>query len=538
MSNTQGLDALAALCGYTAAATEENAAAAGGAPANDGSPTNAASQAQQQLATAPIVPDNNNLAMASLYAQQMQQAQTLQFQQVQQALAMRARAQQQQQQQQAAAAQALQDQAAQQQATAQAQAQPASAAATLSPQLLQQLSMIQAAAVQQQQQQQASTYSQVQAQAQAQAIAAQLLAAQQQQQQQQQQANEAALGAPNLAALTRGLSPALATLAAAGGQVIPGPAAASALSQSPALQVEVPSPSLQVADTKAYPSPSTLAMPPPPKVVPSLPVSSNPGKGRRSRSGSIASQQPSSPGSKPKSRKPQIPASVSAVQPPIQDIITEWEDKKQAKRAANRLSAHLSRKRKKMFIEDLKDENEELRRKEMILRSIPDLIVVFDSSGRISFVSHAITRFSDYTAEELEETSFWDRLTEDSVRLIKSSFMDALAVKRTPDEDSTPLADGESMTVTMLHKGCVEGEQEDDGVLVSLKGVVHFAGESPECVCSIRPDQGGSSASSAATSKKTKFATKRSSAIAARVQRQEQSHAPFHQVSDIDSEKS
>lgn len=59
------------------------------------------------------------------------------------------------------------------------------------------------------------------------------------------------------------------------------------------------------------------------------------------------------------------------------------DDKKLLKRAANRRSAQLSRKRKKQYIEELKDENADLRRMELILRSIPDMIVSFDSSGKI-----------------------------------------------------------------------------------------------------------------------------------------------------------
>ena len=175
--------------------------------------------------------------------------------------------------------------------------------------------------------------------------------------------------------------------------------------------MQVANPTLPQATTAQVPipSPATLAMPPPPTKMPST--------SSKHQSGSTK-KRPSSKGSDDS--------------PPIEDIITEWEDKKYAKRAANRLSAHLSRKRKKMFIEDLKDENIELRRKEQILRSIPDLIVVFDSSGCISFVSHSVTRFLDYTVEDLENTSFWELITEDSVRLIKSAFMDALAVKRRP----------------------------------------------------------------------------------------------------------
>lgn len=154
------------------------------------------------------------------------------------------------------------------------------------------------------------------------------------------------------------------------------------------------------------------------------------------------------------------------------------EDKKFQKRAANRRSAQLSRKRKKQFIEELKDENDELRRKEQILRSIPDLIVVFDSAGKLWFVSQSVSRFLNMTAKELEGTSFWDRLCEDSVRLLKAAFMDSLAA-RNDDSDSAPLGCG----IWELRLVDVDGSHK----IVTLNGVVHFSGDRPECVCSIRP---------------------------------------------------
>jgi PAS domain-containing protein len=156
----------------------------------------------------------------------------------------------------------------------------------------------------------------------------------------------------------------------------------------------------------------------------------------------------------------------------------QGEGKKQMKRAANRRSAQLSRKRKKQFIEELKEENDELRRKEQILRAIPDLIVVFDSSGKLGFVSESASRFFDMSQEDLEGTSFWDRLCDDSVRLLKAAFMDSLAA-RTPDSDTAPLGSGvwELRLVDM----------NSNYKIVTMNGVVHFTGDSPECVCCIRP---------------------------------------------------
>ena len=154
------------------------------------------------------------------------------------------------------------------------------------------------------------------------------------------------------------------------------------------------------------------------------------------------------------------------------------DDKKQLKRAANRRSAQLSRKRKKAFIEELKEENDELRRKEQILRSIPDLIVVFDSSGRLWFVSQSVVRFLDMTPDELEGTSFWDRLCEDSVRLLKAAFMDSLAARKS-DSDTAPLGSG-AWELRLKDK-------DSTFKIVTLTGVVHFSGDAPECICCIRP---------------------------------------------------
>ncbi|GAX23961.1 hypothetical protein FisN_26Lh018 [Fistulifera solaris] len=156
----------------------------------------------------------------------------------------------------------------------------------------------------------------------------------------------------------------------------------------------------------------------------------------------------------------------------------EPEGKKQMKRAANRKSAQLSRKRKKQFIEELKEENDGLRRKEQILRSIPDLVVVFDSSGKLWFVSESVERFLSFTASELEGTSFWDRLSPESVRILKAAFMDSLAARE------------EVSDTVQLGAGVWELELVDKSNVnkrVSLNGVVHFAGDRPECVCSIRP---------------------------------------------------
>jgi hypothetical protein len=194
-------------------------------------------------------------------------------------------------------------------------------------------------------------------------------------------------------------------------------------------------------------------------------------------------------------------------------ILAYGVDKKNQKRAANRRSAQLSRKRKKLFIEELKEENDDLRRKEQILRAIPDLIVVFDSSGKLGFVSESAGRFIDMSPDELIGSSFWDRLCEDSVRLLKAAFMDSLAARKA-DSDTAPLGSG-VWELRLVDKS-------NNFMTVSLNGVVHFKGDVPECVCCIRPQEGqahkvatyspstlaGSVAATTVSSKKLQQATK------------------------------
>merc|ERR1712161_86833 len=153
-------------------------------------------------------------------------------------------------------------------------------------------------------------------------------------------------------------------------------------------------------------------------------------------------------------------------------------EKKQQKRAANRRSAQFSRKRKKLFIEEIKEENDDLRRKEQILRAIPDLVVVFDSSGKLSFVSESVGRFLDVCPDQLEGSSFWEMICEDSVRLLKAAFMDSLAAR---EQDSDTALLGAGVWELRLK------DKDSNFKLVTLNGVVHFKGEAPEVVCCIRP---------------------------------------------------
>ena len=168
------------------------------------------------------------------------------------------------------------------------------------------------------------------------------------------------------------------------------------------------------------------------------------------------------------------------------DVLSAWEEQKEAKREANRCYAQENHKRKKHICEELVGENIQLKRQVQILDSIPDLIVAFELSGRIFFVSHSVLDFLGLPkAQEIEGTSFWEQVTEDSMSVIRSAFTDAL-IENTPsnEDDSVPLAEGRSLHINFVVKD-EQGRRETR--LGSLKGMVHVNEGVPECVCSIRP---------------------------------------------------
>jgi len=265
-------------------------------------------------------------------------------------------------------------------------------------------------------------------------------------------------------------------------------------------------------------SPIPIAAAPPKESTASLPIAKRP-----------VSFQPSVPAQLVAANPAVAPATVSitgssAASVGGDSLSVSIDEKRMEKRAANRRSAQLSRKRKKQFIEDLREENALLRRKEQILRAIPDLVVVFDSAGRLLFVSESVSRLLDFSPDELDGSSFWDRICDESVRLLKAAFMDALAARSSSSCSSTTSnanSSGSACSIksnkktTASSSDAVDEKSVEDTVpesiplgsgmwelrlvdrdgthhLVTLSGVVHFSSDdgghvSPECVCSIRP---------------------------------------------------
>jgi PAS domain S-box-containing protein len=76
-------------------------------------------------------------------------------------------------------------------------------------------------------------------------------------------------------------------------------------------------------------------------------------------------------------------------------------DKRHAKRIANRQSACTSRARKKALVEEMTALNARLRRQALILSLLPDLVIVIDTEGTITFCSAQVERVLQHSIDDL-----------------------------------------------------------------------------------------------------------------------------------------
>jgi PAS domain S-box-containing protein len=76
-------------------------------------------------------------------------------------------------------------------------------------------------------------------------------------------------------------------------------------------------------------------------------------------------------------------------------------EKKEAKRVANRKSACTSRARKKALVQEMTQTNARLKRQALILALLPDLVIVIDVEGEITFCSAQVERVLRHKNEDL-----------------------------------------------------------------------------------------------------------------------------------------
>jgi len=106
------------------------------------------------------------------------------------------------------------------------------------------------------------------------------------------------------------------------------------------------------------------------------------------------------------------------------------EEKRQAKRIANRKSACTSRARKKAQIDQLMNENAQLRRLEVILSYLPDPVIVISPQGVITFCSMQVERVFKHKVSDLVGANIEDLMIPKSRGVIKKLIRDMLVAEQ------------------------------------------------------------------------------------------------------------
>lgn len=140
------------------------------------------------------------------------------------------------------------------------------------------------------------------------------------------------------------------------------------------------------------------------------------------------------------------------------------EEKRTAKRVANRKSACTSRARKKAFVEEMTKANARLKRQAVILSLLPDLVMAIKLDGEITFSSAQVGRVLRQDADNLVGTSINDILVPTS-RKDLAQLIDKLvaAEKAALDECKEGDESGGSSNSANNSSAAVVSEQSDQG---------------------------------------------------------------------------
>jgi len=122
------------------------------------------------------------------------------------------------------------------------------------------------------------------------------------------------------------------------------------------------------------------------------------------------------------------------------------EEKKTAKRVANRKSASVSRARKKAMVQEMTELNARLRRQAMILSLLPDLVITVDLDGVITFCNEQVERVLRHRAEDMTGSKLTDLLISSSRGKFQSLLKKLVDAENGTDdeEDMADGADGEA----------------------------------------------------------------------------------------------
>lgn len=159
-----------------------------------------------------------------------------------------------------------------------------------------------------------------------------------------------------------------------------------------------------------------------------------------------------------------VPQSVSLVL----EGARRKEHNKTAKREANRRSASSSRARKRALMEEMAEINIRLRRQALILSLLPDLVIVIDPEGVISFCSAQVENTLRHSADDLVGAQLTDLLVPASKakllllvkQLVDSSPDNIPASLRAPDEQK---ATNNAQQVITAKKGTKKNKDDANG---------------------------------------------------------------------------
>lgn len=128
------------------------------------------------------------------------------------------------------------------------------------------------------------------------------------------------------------------------------------------------------------------------------------------------------------------------------------EEKRTAKRVANRKSACTSRARKKALVEEMTRTNARLRRQALILALLPDLVVAITVDGRITFCSAQVERVLKHKIQDLVGANMADILVPHSREALARLVKELVAAERMASTGGT---------VALLENGNKAGENNN-----------------------------------------------------------------------------
>jgi PAS domain-containing protein len=135
------------------------------------------------------------------------------------------------------------------------------------------------------------------------------------------------------------------------------------------------------------------------------------------------------------------------------------QEKRTAKRVANRKSASSSRARKKALIDEMTKANARLRRQAMILSLLPDLVIAITVDGTITFCSAQVERVLRHQIQHLVGANLEAILTPSSREKLRQLVWELLAA----DQTATFGPDVEGVTSSGNHAAVVKSSDGENG---------------------------------------------------------------------------